>query len=71
MNYINLLKESFQDELTKSFEKTTSDRIPKKLWIDEGKELYNATFKKLLDKHKINMYSTFNEAELLNDLIEY
>ena len=37
--------------------------IPKKLWVDEGKEFYNATFKKLLDKHKIDMYSTFNEGK--------
>ena len=38
-----------------AFEKIISDRIPKKLWVDEGKEFYNATFKKLLDKHKIDM----------------
>ena len=31
--------------------------------VDEGKEFYNATFKKLLDKHKIDMYSTFNEGK--------
>ena len=37
--------------------------IPKKLWVDEGKEFYSATFKKLLDKHKIDMYSTFNEGK--------
>ena len=48
---------------TKVFEKIISDRIPKKLWVDEEKEFYNATFKKLLDKHKIDMYSTFNEGK--------
>ena len=37
--------------------------IPKKLWVDEGKEFYNATFKKLLDKHIIDMYSTFIEGK--------
>ena len=37
--------------------------IPKKLWVDEGKEFYNATFKKLLVKHKIDMSSTFNEGK--------
>ena len=36
---------------------------PKKLLVDEGKEFYNATFKKLLDKHEIGMYSTFNEGK--------
>ena len=48
---------------TKAFEKIISDRIPKTLWVDEGKEFYNATCKKLLDKHKIDMYSTFNEGK--------
>ena len=46
----------------KAFEKIISHRIPKKYWVDEGKEFYNATFKKLLDKHKIDMYSIFNEG---------
>ena len=40
-----------------------SDRIPKKLWVEEGKEFYNANLNKLLDKHKIIMYSTFNEGK--------
>ena len=47
----------------KAFENIISDRIPKTLWVDEGKEFYNATFKKLLQKHKIDMYSTFNEGK--------
>ena len=37
--------------------------IGSKLWVDEGREFYNATFKNLLDKHKIDMYSTFNEGK--------
>ena len=49
--------------VTKAFEKIVSERIPKKLWVDEGKEFYNTTFKKLLDKHKIDMYSAFNEGK--------
>ena len=37
---------------------------PKRYGLDEGKEFYNATFKiKLLNKHKIDMYSTFNEGK--------
>ena len=48
---------------TKAFEKIVSERIPKKLWVDEGKEFYNTTFKKLLDKPKIDMYSAFNEGK--------
>ena len=33
------------------------------LWVDEGKGFYCATFTKLLDKHKIDMHSTFNEGK--------
>ena len=57
------IKDKSAASVTKAFEKIISDRIPKKLWVDEGKEFYNATFKKLLDKHKIDMYSTFNEEK--------
>ena len=57
------IKDKSAASVTKTFEKVISDRIPKKLWVDEGKEFYNATFKKLLDKHKIDMYSSFNEGK--------
>ena len=57
------IKDKSAASVTKAFEKIISDRIPKKLWVDEGKEFYNATFKKLLDKHKIDMYSTINEGK--------
>ena len=56
------IKDKSAASVTKTFEKIISDRIPKKLWVDEGKEFYNATFKKLLDKHKTDIYSTFNEG---------
>ena len=58
------IKDKSAASVTKAFEKIISDRIPKKLWVDERKEFYNATFKKkLFDKHKIDMYSTFNEGK--------
>ena len=57
------IKDKSAASVTKAFEKIISDRIPQKLWADEGKEFYNATFKKLLDKHKLDMYSTFNEGK--------
>ena len=57
------IKDKSAASVTRAFEKIISDKIPKKLWVDEGKEFYNATFKKLLDKHKIDMYSTFNEVK--------
>ena len=43
------IKDKSAASVTKAFEKIISDRIPKTLWVDEGKEFYNATFKKLLD----------------------
>ena len=58
-----LIKDKSAASVTKAFEKIISDRIPKQLWVDEGKEFYNATFKNLLDKHKIDMYSTFYEGK--------
>ena len=57
------IKDKSAASVTKAFEKIISDRIPKKLWVDEGKEFYNTTFKKLLDKYKMDMYSTFNEGK--------
>ena len=57
------IKDKSAASVTKAFKKMISDRIPKKLWVDVGKEFYNATFKKLLDKSKIDMYSTFNEGK--------
>ena len=57
------IKDKSAASVTKAFEKIISDRIPKNLWIDEGKEFYKALFKKLLDKYKIDMYSTFNEGK--------
>ena len=40
------IKDKSAASVTKAFEKIISDRIPKTLWVDEGKEFYNATFKK-------------------------
>ena len=49
------IKDKSAASVTKAFEKIISDRIPQ--------NFYNATFTKLLDKHKIDMYSTFNEGK--------
>ena len=57
------IKDKSAASVTKAFEKIISDRIPKKLWVDEGKEFYNATFKKLLDKHKI-VINTLKERNI-------
>lgn len=35
-------------------------RTPKNIQCDEGKEFYNQSFRKLMQEHNINMYSTFS-----------
>lgn len=39
----------------------TSNRVPRKLHVDKGKEFYNKDVKQLLEKYKIEMYSTQSE----------
>lgn len=38
-----------------------SNRSPKSLWVDQGKEFYNNLFKKWLADNQASMYSTFGE----------
>ncbi len=38
-----------------------SDRIPKHIWVDKGKEFYNRNMNEWLKEKKINRYSTFWE----------
>ena len=40
-----------------------SNRKPNKIWIDQGKEFYNSSFKKWLKGNGIEMYSTYNERK--------
>ena len=40
------IKDKSAASVTKAFEIIISERIPKMLWVDEGKEFYNATLKK-------------------------
>ena len=40
-----------------------SNRKPNKIWVDQGSEFYNNSFKDFLKMNKIEMYSTFNEGK--------
>ena len=40
-----------------------SNRKPHKIWVDEGSEFYNSSFKKWLQDNDIAMYSTNNEEK--------
>ena len=41
----------------------SSKRKPNKIWVDEGSEFYNSSFKKWLKDNNIEMYSTYNEEK--------
>jgi len=49
--------------VSKAFESLLKDRQPKNLQTDQGKEFFNNTFKKLMDKHNINHYHTFSDKK--------
>ena len=59
------LKTKTSAEVTAAFKKVfkSSNRIPAKLWTDDGKEFKNKTLQVLLDKNKIKIYSTENETK--------
>ena len=40
-----------------------SNRKPNKIWVDQGSELYNNTFKDFLKINNIEIYSTYNEGK--------
>ena len=40
-----------------------SKRKPNKIWVDQGSEFYNKSFKKWLKDNNIEMYSTYNEGK--------
>ena len=40
-----------------------SKRKPNKIWVDQGSEFYNSSFKKWLKDNDIKMYSTYNEGK--------
>ena len=49
--------DAFQSILDKS------NRKPNKIWVDQGSEFYNNTFKNFLKNNDIEMYSTYNEGK--------
>ena len=42
----------------------TEGRKPKNLHTDQGKEFYNAKFQSLMQKYKINLYSTYSNLKV-------
>ena len=40
-----------------------SNRKPNKIWVDQGSEFYNKSFKGFLKINNLKMYSTYNEGK--------
>ena len=51
--------------IVNAFKKILSDsnRKPNKIWVDQGSEFYNKSFKDFLKINNIEMYSTYNEGK--------
>ena len=59
------LKDKKGESVVKGFKKIVneSSRQPNKIWVDQGSEFYNKTFKNWLKDEGIEMYSTYNEGK--------
>ena len=49
--------------IVNAFKRIISKRKPNKIWVDQGSEFYNNTFKDFLKINNIEMYSTYNEGK--------
>ena len=50
--------------IVNAFKKIISEgRKPNKIWVDQGSEFYNNSFKDFLKINNIEMYSTYNEGK--------
>ena len=58
------LKDKKGTSIVNAFQKIISkERKPNKIWIDQGSEFYNQSFKDFLEINDIEMYSTLNEGK--------
>ena len=58
------LKDKKGTSIVNAFKKIISKgRKPNKIWVDQGSEFYNQSFKDFLKINNIEMYSTFNEGK--------
>ena len=58
------IKDKKGTSIVNAFQKIISkERKPNKIWVDQGSEFYNQSFKDFLKINNIEMYSTFNEGE--------
>ena len=67
------IKDKKGTSIVNAFQKIISrGRKPNKIWVDQGSEFYNNSFKDFLKINNIQMYSTDNEGNsvLPRDLLE-
>ena len=58
------LKDKKRSSIVNAFQKIISEgRKPNKIWVDQGSEFYNKSFKDFLKINNIEMYSTYNEGK--------
>ena len=58
------LKDKKGTSIVNEFQKIISkEREPNKIWVDQGSEFYNQSFKDFLKINNIEIYSTFNEEK--------
>ena len=58
------LKDKRGITIVNAFQKIISKgRKPNKIWVDQGSEFYNQSFKDFLKINSIEMYSTYNEGK--------
>ena len=59
------IKDKKGTSIVNAFKKMLSDsnRKPNKIWVDQGSEFYNQSFKDFLKINNIEVYSTYNEGK--------
>ena len=62
--WVVLIKDKKGTSIVSAFQKIISEgRKPKKIWVDQGSEFYNNSFKDFLKMNNIEMYSTYSEGK--------
>ena len=58
------IKDKKGTSIVNAFQKIISkERKPNKIWVDQGSEFYNQSFKDFLKINNIEIYSTYNEGK--------
>ena len=62
--FIQYIKDKKGASIVNAFKKINSKgRKPNKIWVDQGIEFYNNSFKDFLKMNNIEMYSTYHEGK--------